>query len=81
MTKTDQFILSELQTDALPDSYTLDQVRQLVKAALEYSTDKQSDVDEERIRNLRAALLKIENTTTDTIAGLTARNARIQDDD
>lgn len=81
MTKTDRFILNELQTDALPDSYTLDQVRQLVKAALEYSTDKQSDVDEERIRNLRAALHKIEDTTTDTIAGLTARNARIQDDD
>lgn len=81
MTNTDQFILGVLCTDGLPDSYTLGQAQQLVRAALEHSTDLQSAVDEERIRNLRAALQKIEDTTTDTIAGLTARNARIQDDD
>lgn len=81
--KTDasSFILQTLQTDALPDAFSLDQVELLVKAALEHSIDKQSDLDEERIRNLRAALQKIESTTTDIVAALSARQARLQDDD
>ncbi|MDM1712465.1 MULTISPECIES: hypothetical protein [Pseudomonas] len=81
MNHADRFILDTLQTDELPDSFTLEQVQDLVRSALEHSADKQSDLDEERIRNLRAALLKIEESSTDTVAGLTARNARLQDDD
>ncbi|MNJ72660.1 hypothetical protein D3C77_693470 [compost metagenome] len=65
----------------LPNTFTSEQVQQLVRTALEHSADKQSDLDEERIRNLRAALLKIEETSTDTVACLTARQARLQDDD
>ncbi|EKT4529954.1 hypothetical protein QEM33_002532 [Pseudomonas putida] len=81
MNHADRFILDTLQTDELPDSFTLEQVQDLVRSALEHSADKQSDLDEERIRNLRAALLKIEESSTDNVAGLTARNARLQDDD
>ncbi|WP_323601191.1 hypothetical protein [Pseudomonas putida] len=81
MNHADRFILDTLRTDELPDSFTLEQVQDLVRSALEHSADKQSDLDEERIRNLRAALLKIEESSTDTVAGLTARNARLQDDD
>lgn len=81
MNDTKKFILKILKSDDLPDRFTLKQVESLVHAALESSSDKQSDIDEERITNLRAALLKIERTTTDTVAGLTARQARIQDDD
>ncbi|MCT8162826.1 hypothetical protein IYR97_25945 (plasmid) [Pseudomonas fulva] len=81
MNHADRFILDTLQTDELPDSFTLEQVQDLVRSAFEHSADKQSDLDEERIRNLRAALLKIEESSTDTVAGLTARNARLQDDD
>ncbi|WP_137188026.1 hypothetical protein [Pseudomonas asiatica] len=81
MNHADRFILDTLQTDELPDSFTLEQVQDLVRSALEHSADKQSDLDEERIRNLRAALLKIEESSTDKVAGLTARNARLQDDD
>ncbi|MCU9528495.1 hypothetical protein [Pseudomonas mosselii] len=81
MNHANRFILDTLQTDELPDSFTLEQVQDLVRSALEHSADKQSDLDEERIRNLRAALLKIEQNSTDPVAGLTARNARLQDDD
>lgn len=76
-----RFILHKLRTDALPDNFTCDEVKTLVASALEHSIDKQSDLDEERITNLRSALLKIEETTTDTVAALTARQARLQDDD
>lgn len=81
MTIVDRFISTSMQTDELPDNFTLEQVRQLVGLALEHSVDKQSDLDEARIRNLRAALLKIEETTSDTVAAIAARRARITDDD
>lgn len=81
MNDVDRFILTGLKTDELPDSFNLMQVQALVSSALEHSTDKQSELDEERIRNLRSALLKIEETTTDTVAGLAARHARLLDDD
>lgn len=81
MNDVDRFILTFLKTDALPDSFSLTQVQALIGEALEHSTDKQSDLDDERIRNLRSALHRIEETTTDNVAGLTARQARLQDDD
>lgn len=81
MTNVDRFIATSMRIDALPDSFTLEQVRQLVGQALEHSVDRQSDLDEERIRNLRTALLQIEQTTSDTVAAIAARCARITDDD
>lgn len=81
MNDVDSFILTVLKTDALPDSFSLEQVQALIGSALEHSADKQSALDEERIRNLRSALHTIEETTTDTVAGLAARHTRLLDDD
>ncbi|QHF00659.1 hypothetical protein QO021_29060 (plasmid) [Pseudomonas amygdali pv. lachrymans] len=81
MNNVDRFILTALKADALPDSFSLEQVQALIGSAMEHYADKQSELDEERIRNLRSALHKIEETTTDTVAGLAARHARLIDDD
>jgi hypothetical protein len=49
--------------------------------ALQESADKRSDLDEERIKTLLATLKQIEDTTTDIVAGMAARRARINEDD
>jgi FixJ family two-component response regulator len=77
----ESFIKRVLGTDDLCDSYTRDQVIELVSQALQESADKRSDFDERRIRTLLETLKKIEETTTDIVAGMTARRARINEED
>jgi FixJ family two-component response regulator len=77
----ESFIKRVLGTDDLGDSYARDQVIELVSQALQESADKRSDFDERRIRTLLETLKKIEETTTDIVAGMTARRARITEDD
>lgn len=81
MDKTTSFIKKTLRLDELPDNFSGEQVLELVALALEASADARSDLDEQRISVLRSTLLSIENTTTDTVAALTARRARINDED
>lgn len=75
------FIKRSLGTDELGDTYTREQVLELVGQALQESADKRSDLDEERIKTLLATLKQIEDTTTDIVAGMAARRARINEDD
>lgn len=77
----ESFIKRALGTDDLGDSYNRDQVIELVSQALQESADKRSDFDERRIRALLETLKKIEDTTTDIVAGMTARRARINEED
>ncbi len=81
MNAAEQFVLSELQIDALPDVFTQEQALKLVTRALLSSVDARSDVDEERIKSLRNALSTIESTTTDQVTRLTAKRALVADDD
>jgi hypothetical protein len=75
------FVKRHLGTDELPDTFTCAQVVEMVELALQESSDKRSDFDERRIRALLATLKKIEDTSKDTVAILTARRARINEDD
>ncbi|WP_409286959.1 hypothetical protein [Pseudomonas guariconensis] len=79
MADANRFILDTLEIDELPDTFVLSQVLDLVRVALQHSTDQRSELDDERIENLRGALAKIEQSTTDRLASRLAKQALLLD--
>lgn len=79
--KAEAFVKRHLGSDELPDTFTCAQVVEMVDLALQESSDKRSDFDERRIRALLATLKQIEDTSKDTVSVLTARRARINEED
>lgn len=75
------FLKRYFGTDELPDTFTVAQVIEVVGLALNESSDKRSDLDEHRIKTLLTTLKQIEDTTTDVVAGMAARRARINEED
>jgi hypothetical protein len=75
------FLKRYLGTDELADTFTATQVIEVVGLALNESSDKRSDLDELRIKALLTTLKQIEDTTTDVVAGMAARRARINEED
>jgi len=81
MTNAAGFVKRLLRVDDLPDTFSKDQVLELVEQALQASADARSDLDETRISFLKKTLLDIENTSKDQLTVLAARCARINDDE
>ncbi|MHC5195188.1 hypothetical protein ACYSUW_15635 [Pseudomonas frederiksbergensis] len=75
------FLKRHLGSDELPDTYSCAQVVEMIDLALQESSDKRSDFDERRIKGLLGTLKKIEDTSKDTVSILTARRARINEED
>lgn len=75
------FLMQHLGCDQLPESLSLAEVLEAIRAAAQQSADQTSDFDSERIANLRNALHTIADTGTDSVSCLVAKRALITDEE
>lgn len=77
----EKILMQHLRCDQLPDSLSIADVLEAIRAAAQHSADQTSDFDSERIANLRKALHTIAVSGTDPASCVVAKRALITDEE
>ncbi len=75
------FLMRHLRCAELPESLSITEVIEAIRAAAQQSADQTSDFDAERITNLRAALQTIAETGNDPVSCVAAKRALLNDEE